>query len=377
MASARRTAKLVTAAIAVGAAAWTAAPALSLGPYSPQPVEFHQPLPELRAVARAAAARGPQSHLYVSAVARAPKRFDLVGIGAERRPVEYRYRSAGGPWSMWLRVDAGDPVWSGGADFVQVRSRGFRPSGNLDYINLSGTGSAADRLLTAARSAIHSALVSAASLAGATASAAPAEPDFIPRAGWDPNHRCRPRVPPTYGRVKAAVVHHTVMGGNSYSRTEARRIVLGICLFHRNDNGWNDIGYNALSDRFGRLFAGRAGGVGSAVIGAHTLGFNDQTTGIASIGDHRHAPIGAAERHALIHFLAWKLPRHGAVPADGQTTLVSGGGSGNRYSSGTHVRISRVTMHRRLNSTACPGDSLAGQISLIRRRTQARIEASR
>jgi hypothetical protein len=360
-------------------AAWTVGPALSLSPYAPRPVEFHQKLPSLRAVTTRSDDGGGRARAlvrYLSPVIHAPKRFDLVGIGGERRAVDYRYRTSG-DWSSWLAVDSGDPIWAGGAEDLQLRTEGFRPKGDLDYINLSGTDTFGHRVLSSVRSAVHGAFVSAAAVVGAdSAAAVPAKPAFIPRSSWDPNHRCRPRVHASYGRVKAAVVHHTVTGGNSYGRTEAKRIVLGICLFHRNDNGWNDIGYNALSDRFGRLYVGRAGGIGKAVIGAQTLGYNAQTTGIASIGDHVSEQMGVDERHALIHFLAWKLAHHGAVPANGHTTLVSGGGSGNRYSAGTHVRVYRVIGHRRLNATECPGSAMNDQLPNIRNRAQARIAAS-
>ena len=60
----------------------------------------------------------------------------------------------------------------------------------------------------------------------------------------------------------------------------------GIQLYHVKANGWNDIGYNFLVDRYGQVFEGRGGGMQRNVIGAHAAGFN---TG--SVGDRRHRHV--------------------------------------------------------------------------------------
>ena len=113
--------------------AWGVAPALSLSPYAPQPTDFTQPVPDVSATGAPPPARDAHGHAeegpvrFVSGVIEAPARFDLVGIERELDPVEYRARPEGGEWSEWVETANGDPVYFGGADELQLRSRGERP----------------------------------------------------------------------------------------------------------------------------------------------------------------------------------------------------------------------------------------------------------
>ncbi|MDQ4048821.1 MAG: peptidoglycan recognition protein, partial [Actinomycetota bacterium] len=257
------------------------------------------------------------------------------------------------------------PSWVGEADWVQYRLserlRGLR----LHFVNVQGTATAADR----ARSAVRRlASAGAASLAGvmraAGARAADPQPQIVSRAAWGAAD-CPPRRAPDYGEVRAAFVHHTV-NSNDYTRSEAPSVVLGICRFHRNTNGWNDIGYNFLVDRFGTIYEGRAGGIDQPVVGAQAEGYNTQSTGIANLGTFTSLRQTPEAMRAMARVIRWKLPIHGA-PTAGGTTLVSAGGSSNRFAAGRSVPVQRVIGHRDTGATSCPGEALYAQLPELRR----------
>jgi uncharacterized protein with LGFP repeats len=242
-------------------------------------------------------------------------------------------------------------------------------------VNVSGTaGSFAGNLLNQAREAINTAFISVASTPVAQALAP--KPIIVSRAAWGadlPDGGCPPRGPPQYGTVQAAVIHHTV-NANDYTPEEAPSIVLGICRFHVYANGWNDIGYNALVDRFGTLYEGRAGGLKRPVVGAQAQGFNSQTTSIASIGDHTsEAPTAEAQR-SIIQFLAWKMAVNRAYPVTAAVQLTSGGGSESRYPAGTVITVPRIVGHTTLGLTACPGGAMIPLIPQITAAVQKRIK---
>src|SRR5207249_8280164 len=113
--------------------------------------------------------------------------------------------------------------------------------------------------------------------------------------------------PPQYvDAVRFAVVHHTA-GLNDYTQAEAPAVVRAIELYHVKANGWNDIGYNFLVDRFGTVYEGRYGGTDRNVIGAHALGFNRGSVGVAVLGTYIDTapPLGATD--ALARLLALLL----------------------------------------------------------------------
>src|SRR5689334_12039866 len=348
----------------IGALAWVAAPALSLRPYISGAVDFESAIPAAKRMAPSAIASARSAHpreqapRWISRPVEAPHPFDLVGIAREMRTVQIRVRDDGGHWSEWVYQEDGTPIYVGGADQAQVRAP-FRPRGRLHFVNVSGTaGSFAGNLLNQAREAINTAFISVASTPVAQALAP--KPIIVSRAAWGadlPDGGCPPRGPPEYGTVQAAVIHHTV-NANDYTPEEAPSIVLGICRFHVYGNGWNDIGYNALVDRFGTIYEGRAGGLKRPVVGAQAQGFNSETTSIASIGDHTSEAPTPAAVSGIIQFLAWKMAVDRAYPVTSTVQLTSAGGPEDKYPAGAVITVPRIIGHLDLGLTACPGGAL-------------------
>jgi N-acetylmuramoyl-L-alanine amidase len=187
------------------------------------------------------------------------------------------------------------------------------------------------------------------------------QPAIISRARWGADERVRRAAPSYSGTVKAAFVHHTVQS-NGYSPSESAALVRADYLYHVRKRGWNDIGYNFLVDRFGRVFEGRYGGVTRPVLGAHAGGFNTDTTGVAMLGTFSNRRPPAAMRAAMQRLLAWKLDLTHVDPR-GQVTLTAaaartcatrpGGGCGSPPSSGT-TRPPTPTALADRRSRCCP-----------------------
>ena len=237
-----------------------------------------------------------------AALSGATKPFDMLGVhwrGAGT--VEFRTRSLAGRWSAWHRAapeaedlpDAGseqrragwhlgNPWWTGWSDRFELRTHGRVTLARAWLISSSAARIPLRRV----------------SIAGS--------PQIITRQGWAANEKIR-RAAPRYAPVlRLAVVHHTA-GGTGSGPEDSAAIVRGIELYHVKANGWNDIGYNFLVDRWGQVFEGRFGGMTQNVIGAHAEGFNTGAVGIALIGTYSSTKPSKAAEAALEKLLAWRL----------------------------------------------------------------------
>lgn len=311
---------------------------------APRAHDFERPLGDT--TARAASAGTP----WVSKVIRPGRTFSVVGLkwkGDEHLHAQLRVRDRTG-WKRWTEVphahaeNTSDPVWTGRATAIQVRMEHRIPSARLHFVSVSGEPA----------------------LPRARAAQAGGQPAIIPRSAWGGDTECKPRDTPSLGTVQMAFVHHTV-SANEYAAGDAAAMVLGICRFHRNSNGWDDVGYNFFVDKYGQIFEGRAGGVDQPVVGAQAQGWNAQSTGVANLGTYSDVPQTPQAIDAMARLLAWKLPLHG-VPVTGTVALASAGGETNRYPRGTMHTFERISGHRDGNETECPGAQLFAQLPSLR-----------
>jgi hypothetical protein len=287
--------------------------------------------------------------------------FDMVGLHWRGSgTVQFRTRSVERRWSVWQRADpegedlpnvgtaearaalgwrVGNPYWAGASDRIEYRLRGHierlrayfvrSPDVRIPLRRVSMTGS----------------------------------PPLIDREAWGANETIR-RAPPSYATaLQFALVHHTA-GTNAYTASQSAAIVRGIEVYHVKGNGWNDIGYNFLVDKYGQVFEGRYGGADKPVIGAHAEGFNTGSVGVAVLGTYGSSAPPAAARAALAKLLAWRLD---IAHVDPKSTLTWVSGGNARFASGVPVFIRAVSGHRDTGFTSCPGAALYAQLDAIAR----------
>lgn len=247
----------------------------------------------------------------------------------------------------------GEPIWTGVAERVQLRSDRLVHGVRLIFVS----SSSGDPLAAAAAAAPPRALPVLDAGAG--------QPPIIARKAWAHGH-ARPRHRPEYGAIKLAFVHHTV-SPNGYGAGEVPAMLRAIYDYHVHARGFWDIGYNFVIDRFGRVWEARAGGIDMPVVGAQAGGYNAESTGVAMLGDFMNAVPSKAALGSLKRLLAWKLSLHG-VPTEGHVTVVVDPASAfyTPFRPGAHVSLPRVAGHRQGDTTDCPGNALYARLPSIR-----------
>ncbi|MGH8892330.1 MAG: peptidoglycan recognition protein family protein [Actinomycetes bacterium] len=304
---------------------------------------------------------------------RALAEFSLLGVTWRRTTpapeltVLVRSRGDGG-WTAWTALDqtpdpraaeadrarpGTEPLWVGPSDGYQVRvdvREGSVPRGlRIDLIDPGSSPADAEPRPTHPAAIVH---------------AAAGMPTIYSRAQWGADERLRRNAPSYNSTIKAGFVHHTA-GSNNYSEADVPKILRAIYAYHVKGNGWSDVGYNFLVDRFGRLWEGRYGGMDRAVVGAHTGGFNVDTFAVSAIGNYDKAAATPQMVDSIARVMAWKLAMSFRDP-NGTTVLTSQGGGTSRYSAGTKVTFATVSAHRDAGTTSCPGGNLYAQLAQIR-----------
>jgi hypothetical protein len=195
-----------------------------------------------------------------------------------------------------------------------------------------------------------------------SAMAAGARPPIITRKQWGADESIRE---PTYfdSTVRAAFIHHTA-SSTSYSAAQAAAMVRGIYSYAVMSEGYADMPYNFLVDKFGRIYEGRKGSLTAAVHGGATGGFNTDTMSVSALGNFETSAAPSAMVDAISRLLAWRLAAFYRDPR-GHTTLTDADG-GTKYSVGQQVRFGVINGHRDADLTACPGGHLYAQLGTIR-----------
>ncbi|MCX4908210.1 N-acetylmuramoyl-L-alanine amidase [Streptomyces sp. NBC_00878] len=246
------------------------------------------------------------------------------------------------------------------ADLLATRGESADPGSATDTPGATGTAGSTGTGNTA--DAVDPADTSGAAAVPGAKPYVGARPRIVTRRGWGADETLRERNFAYTKTVKSAFVHHSA-SGNNYRCAQAPSVIRSIYRYHVKSSGWRDIGYNFLIDKCGNIYEGRAGGVAKAVMGAHTLGFNTNSMGIAVLGSFGATNPPAVAVTAIAKLTAWKLGLFGANPK-GKTYLKSGGG--NLYRKGKNVRLNVISGHRDGFATECPGGRLYAKLGSAR-----------
>ena len=139
------------------------------------------------------------------------------------------------------------------------------------------------------------------------------------------------------GRVERITIHHDAMSASGFRTANDAKVRLNdIMRAHRN-NGWADIGYHYAIDPLGNVWAARP----IQLQGAHVRDWNERNLGIMLMGNFMHERPTPKALASLQRLVRSESARY-RVPA------------------------ARISTHRELAVTACPGDALQRQVDTAR-----------
>ena len=313
-------------------------------------------------------AEDPVDGSRVSAVQEREPEFNMIGVGfdeAPEEPVLVRVLDDDGVWGEWneLEIDRDKGPDPGTAEAVPgpagaVVSEPLWVDSANGYELSVGESDAEGVKVSVVRESLRRVVTESVPEAAAVA------PPFgiHGRNAWSARP---PKNSPSIasGGLKMAVVHHTATS-NSYTSAQVPSILRSMQTYHMDSNNWSDLGYNFLVDRFGRIWEGRAGGTGNAVVGAHAGGFNTGSVGVSVIGNFENVHAPAAAREGVSRIIGYRLAAYGVHPQQ-RSNITSGGSSS--IPKGRVVNLPNVIGHRDVGQTGCPG-LLHGNLGSIRHR---------
>jgi hypothetical protein len=177
--------------------------------------------------------------------------------------------------------------------------------------------------------------------------------------------------------IKKVVVHHTATS-NRYTLNQAAGEVRAIYTYHAQTQGWGDIGYNSLADRFGNVYEGRRGRetnpreiLSSGVVAGHTLHHNYGSTGVAVIGDFTKRKITLSNtddarmvkalEDMIVYECGWAR-----IPTNGVSHFL-------RSDDAWHLNMPSITGHKDSVATQCPGTALSSYLLTLRTNATNRL----
>ncbi|MBM7820865.1 putative cell wall-binding protein [Cellulosimicrobium cellulans] len=299
-----------------------------------------------------------------------------------------RARAVDGAWGPWIHVErSADGADSGSHSEIVTSSTVY--VGQSEEVQVSTVEAGAvlpegirvttvSSALTGSPTARRSGPVTEARTTDA-ATASVAGPAIVTREQWGaaPASCAWDSAP----ALKGGTVHHTVNANDYTTTAQLMQIIRNDQAFHQAEppkgNGWCDLGYNFLVDKWGNVYEGADSSIESALIGAHTGGFNTGTVGVAMVGTFTSVTPTDAQLDGVARIIAFRLAQYGVDPAGSTTFTAASKTAGGRFEAGQSVVLPRIFGHRDTHQTECPGTLAYGKLARIRELAAGHYQAFR